>query len=226
MIGRQRPSSLVTPGLVILLAALACAGCSDKRTVRIDRDRVINTGFDPGGYPIQVDVVSVFPSDLKQEVNRDLRPDRPDGPITADVWFRNKPTKDSMKDKDDNKHYRLSAEQIHSYTDEDEGTFWGIKKGGKLTGSDSLGGSIVIGAESGVPVKDVFSDRAVVYVFARFTDAQGNVLKTRPAVFWKVGDFDKTLTVQIKAQTIERTTRRESGRPLPWEEGAVAQSER
>lgn len=203
--------------------ALGVAGC-ENRTIAVDREKFINTRADPKGYPVSIDIVSVYPSDLKDAANKDLMPTGPG--ITADLWFARKPTRESMSRKDDVQNFRLGEEQIHSYTDEDNKTIYGRRKGGKIIGTDASSGNIVISRSQGLPVRDIFSSEAAIYVFAKFTDKNGKVLPSRPAVFWRVGDFKEELAVRIKGESIERTTKRSTGKPLAWEEGEQVERER
>ena len=55
-----------------------------------------------------------------------------------------------------------------------------------------------------VPVDDIWDDRSVIYVFGKFIDKDGKVLATKPAVFWKVGDYTRGLQVLVGPDFIKR----------------------
>lgn len=179
------------------------SGCG--RTLTIYRDEVINTEFDRNGVPMDVDVVTLFPSDFKgelEEINRDLMPG---SGITADMWFKNKPTRDSAKDPEDRAHYRIPRDRIYSFAEKKEATF-GMWEGGQIQGNKYRKAGekeIVI---RNIPVGGYSDDRSVIFVFCRFTDARGAVLATKPAEFRKLSRYSEDLAVRIRAKSVERLT--------------------
>lgn len=206
-------TAYLTAALVSACLALGLSGCSE-RILRIDCEKVINTGFQSIGAPLSVDVVSVFPCDLsgdEEEVNELLRFDAGAGtePITADVWFKRKPTRESMGKEEpndwDRSLFRIDSGQIISFTDLDKDEVYAKPKNvhGQTLGKKywPKGQRYY---EVKVPIDDIWDDRSVIYVFGRFTDKDGNVLRTKPAVFWKVGDWKRGLEVLVGPDFIKR----------------------
>jgi len=192
--------------------SLLLLGCT-AREITIERDPVINTRSSAEGVPLSVDIVSVYPSDLEgpnRDLNKELDPTAGQI-ITSDVWFKRKPTRESMNVAEgDPTRFRIPREQIFSYTDLDPGEAYGNYRGGQIRGSKFPPPKIVV---SGIPVagwggRRVHDSRSVIYVFGRFTDENGNVMKTEPAMFWSVGDFERKLAVRIKDDRIEAVTPR------------------
>jgi hypothetical protein len=60
--------------------------------------------------------------------------------------------------------------------------------------------SLITGVKRGVPARNVHSDLAVIYVFCKFTDAKGDVLPVRHAIFHRVGDYRAEIAVHIKGR--------------------------
>jgi hypothetical protein len=198
------------PGILVLamLAGLAPLGGCSARTMTVTREPVINTAFDRNGVPLSVDIVTVHPDDLKGdnvEYNRDLAPG---GGITADVWFANKPTRDSVKDPNDTKHFRIDRSQIFSFTDMKKEDVYGVYCGGQIVGNKYRGAHEKDIVVRNIDVGDVFDEKGVIYVFGRFTDATGRVLPTKPAEFWRVGDYVRNLEVRIAENDMRRVTDR------------------
>ena len=188
------------------LAAMAACGCA--RTLRVTCDAVINTGFQPNGSPLNVDVVSVFPHDLRgkhAEVNEFLKPG---SGITADVWFARKPTRESRRNDEDTSHFQIDRAQILSFTDKKKEDVYGRYLGGQILGRKywSPGKNNIL--VSDVPAKDIFDDHSVIYVFCRFTDEKGNVLPTQPATFAPVGSFESQLAVHVGGGAVTGITKK------------------
>ncbi|HWL93908.1 MAG TPA: hypothetical protein VNT79_10270 [Phycisphaerae bacterium] len=213
MISRMLKANLGkwTLGVTALLLAAPFAGCSRKLTIY--RDEVINTNFDRNGVPMDVDIVSVYPSDFKDEledINRDLLPGQR---ITSDMWFLNRPTRESAKNPDDRSHYRIPRERILSFCERAEDTA-GERQGGRIRGSKySKSGEHEI-VLSNIPVGSPNHERSVIFVFCRFTDANGTVLQTRPAEFRKPARFGNELGVRIRADSVERLTKADYDKDL------------
>lgn len=189
-------------GAVICASPLA-VGCG--RELTIYRDDVINTEFDRNGVPMDVDIVMVYPSDFKgdlMEINRDLLAD---SSITSDMWFKNKPTRDSAKDPEDHAHYRIPSDRIFSFAEKKEEAY-GKYLGGQLQGAKySKKGEKEIIVRN-IPVADIWNERSILYVFGRFTDAKGAVLPTKPAKFWKIGRYKEELAIRIRGKSIDVMT--------------------
>ena len=106
----------------------------------------------------------------------------------------------------------LSRGQILSYTAEKQNEIWGIYKGAPIRGMAYLrrqGRATVETPE--IPGHGIFSGGAVIYVFCKFTNASGQVLPVKPAVFHRVGDYRRQLSVHISADKIGNTTERKIG---------------
>src|SRR6266446_1668302 len=102
---------------MLWLGAVALISGCDYRYITIERGTAVNTGKDPKGVPLNIDVVLVSPKDLSGDnldYNRDLLPG---SKITSREWFAKKPTAKSWGDKNDRDHYRIPPKQIYSYTD-------------------------------------------------------------------------------------------------------------
>ena len=211
-------------GSALLLPALC--GCP-TRTMRIVVDKYINTAPDKIGYPITVDIVSIFPHDLSGDLlkaNEDLLPEKC---ITADMWFDRRPTWESMKEDNDYSRFRIPNDQIFSYAQKGKGTkdedrWYGTIQGGQLVGSNHERGKREIKVED-IPIGSIFNSNAVIYVFCAFNTANGTIADTKPAIFHEVGDFKDELAVHIRSQSVVRTTKRSFGDDLDCE--SVAGSE-
>ncbi len=202
--------------LVAVLLLVGVCGCP-ARTMMVEVDQYINASpANPKGQPLAVDIVSVFPQDLEgkdsKAANEELKPETP---ITADVWFAKRPTREAMKQKDNTERFRIKKQQIYSFTKEPAGSLYGVRAGGLL-----VGGAFKPGQKDqivkGIPIDSIFDSKAVIYVFCKFQDAKGNILPTKPVVFWTVGDFRDQLKVHIHKQSIERVTKRTFGKDMDW----------
>ena len=197
-------------GMVMCLALLlGGVGCCGSKVLTLNRDKYINSGFDPHGSPLSVDVVCVFPSDLKgesEELNRMLAPN---GGITADAWFDRKPTQASMQNQEAHpNHYRIHRDQIFSFTDGRQKDVYGKVEGRQIQGTDYApvkGGKPITVRD--IPVKCCLSGDSLIYVFCMFTNANGEVLATKPAVFHPAGDYGRNIVVHIGAEKITRTSK-------------------
>lgn len=193
---------------VILAALVTGPGCG--RQLTIYRDDVINTDFDRNGAPIEVDIVSVFPSDFRrtndvdlEEINNDLLPGKQ---INSKMWFERKPTRESYKNMDPNRYY-IPSKRIFSFAANKEGIF-GTYKGGRIQGakfreSNRAAREIVV---TGIPVDDIWNEKSVLFVFCKFTNASGEILPTAPAEFRKLGRYKEDLGVHIHDKYVEALT--------------------
>lgn len=189
----------------VVACTTASVGCG--RELTIYRDDVINTDFDRNGAPIEVDIVTVFPSDFRkvndvdlEEINNDLLPGKG---VNAKMWFERKPTRESYRNMDPN-HYYIPSKRIFSFAANRETTF-GNYKGGRIQGakfreSGRTAKEIVV---QGIPVDDIWNDRSVVFVFCKFTNANGEILPTAPAEFRKLGRYKEALAVHIHDKWVE-----------------------
>ncbi|MBX3394906.1 MAG: hypothetical protein KF841_06025 [Phycisphaerae bacterium] len=192
---------------VLCVAACATTWVGCGRELTIYRDDVINTDFDRNGAPIEVDIVSVFPSDFRkvndvdlEEINTDLLPSKG---INSKMWFERKPTRESYSKMDPN-HYYIPSKRIFSFAANRETTF-GNYKGGRIQGakfreSGRTAKEIVV---TGIPVDDIWNDRSVIFVFCKFTNANGEILPTAPAEFRKLGRYKEDLAIHIHDKSVE-----------------------
>lgn len=200
---KRRQNFLCLSAILMCVASLDI-GCG--RELTIYRDNVINTDFDRNGAPIEVDIVTVFPSDFRrvndtdlEEINNDLLPGKK---INSKMWFERKPTRESYKNMDPN-HYYIPSKRIFSFAANREDTF-GTYKGGRIQGAkfreSNKKGDIVV---TGIPVDDIWNERSVLFVFCKFTNANGEVLPTAPAEFRKLGRYKEELAVTIHDKYVE-----------------------
>jgi len=207
------------------LAVLLAGGCSDRH-LTIVQDDFINNGMQHGraekdrtGEPLQIDIVCVHPEDLKY--NDDLRPERQ---ITSKEWFEHRPQtdyKDKSKDSSD-KLYRLPKGRIFVLCRQnDKDRTYGVYRKPCLRGAKLDGRTVTV---DGINFRSssLFDGDSIIYVFGKFTDEKGQVLKTPPAVFRPPGKYTSAIAVKVgvhkdqmndrdkRGQYIENTT--EEGR--------------
>jgi hypothetical protein len=210
-LGRSCRTAVV---FALIAATAGVYGCP-SRTITIQRAEVINNAQDPEGRPLEVDIVSVYPGDLmgaNLDYNELLLPDRD---VTADVWFDKRPTAESMKkDPKDTDRFRIHKSQIISFTKEKD--FYGTypnndaAQGGAIRGSRykdrrDKNGEIVV---KNVPIRyrwDVWDDKLVIYVFAKFDKGKEGAVQDT-VKFYKVGDYTDKVTVKIESKEITRVT--------------------
>jgi hypothetical protein len=211
----------------LCLAVLLAGGCSDRH-LTIVQDDFVNNGMQHGraekdrtGEPLQIDIVCVHPEDLRpnEHIVKGLGPD---SGITADVWFEHRPQtsyKNKEKDSSD-KIFRLPKNHIFVLcrkNDEGKPETYGEYRRPCLRGAKLDGRSLTV---DGIQFRSssLFDDNSIIYVFGKFTDDKGKVLKTAPAVFHPPGKYTANIRVKVgvhndqmndpdaRGQYIENTT--------------------
>lgn len=181
------------PGAVLVLTA----GCS-SRSITIQQDPYINNGMqcdrsagERTGEPLELNVVMVYPDDLKDVRNDRLRPG---SGITSQEWFSRRPQPGDTVDAESGANFRLKPEQIFLLTN--DSAVYGKRIGQALRGASLDGASV---SKGGIDFDNWASgdSKSVVYVFGRFTDKNGSVLPVPPAVFNPPGAYPKELVVKV-----------------------------
>ena len=179
-----------------LLAALS--GCGKELV--ITQDSYINTGVGPNGEPMELNVVYVYPKDLDHPANSRLAPDRG---ITSDVWFRDRPQGADAKDTPDRgARFWIPREQILLLNNPPADTSYGVRIGNRPRGA-SYDAKEEVGRWKLDFKGSAGSKESVIYVFGRFSDANGNPLPRPPARFNPPGDYGKELRVHIGGQDLK-----------------------
>lgn len=183
--------------VMTLGVAVVAGGCS--RSMTITQDEYVNTAMhvdrkveDRTGEPLELDIVLVYPSDLKDERNDRLKPS---SGITSAEWFKRRPIPGDKVDMEaSNDRFRLPPGQILLLTNDSE--TYGRRIGSSLRGARLDGKTI---AKKGIEFSSLawHDDNAVIYVFARFIDKQGQVLEAPPAKFHPPGAYSDQLAVKI-----------------------------
>jgi hypothetical protein len=202
MYSNARSSSFVVAMQVVAgaLAGLAITGsngCSRKLT--ITQDNYVNNAMhvdrkpeDRTGEPLELNVVCVFPNNLKDERNDRLKPN---SGITSAEWFKRRPIPGDKPDMEGTSdRFRLPPGQIFLLTNERE--TYGRKIGAALRGAKFDGATVT---KDGI-VFSAFAlhdDQAVIYIFGRFTDKQGRVLEVPPAKFHPPGAYSDHEAVRV-----------------------------
>ncbi len=179
----------------LCLAAMLAGGCS-ARHLTIVQDDYVNTGMqvmrpekDRTGEPLEVDIVCVYPEDLKY--NDGLRPDS----ITSREWFEMRPQGDYKNSKDAaDKRFRLPKDRILVLCREGDAGY-GRRIGPCLRGGKLDKRQVVYNV--GFASAKLFDADSVIYVFGRFTDDKGNVLPVPPAVFSPPGKYRADISVRV-----------------------------
>lgn len=186
--------------LGILVAAGVLSGCG--RTMMFQQDTYINTACHENrppdrrtGEPLELNVVVVYPSDLKKPENDLLRPDRK---ITAKDWYERRPQRAG----EEPGRFNLPHDQIYVLSNDD--TVFGRRIGNALRGA-ALDGDKPI-RKTGIALKWdlVHNDQTVIYVFPKFCAADGGVLPVLPAKFCPPGAYSADLGVRIGVQPDRR----------------------
>ena len=197
---KQTRRHLSSRSLVLLfsgLAGLASVGCARQFTITQD-DRVNNAmqidrrPEDRTGEPLELDIVCVYPRDLKDERNDRLKPS---SGITSAEWFKRRPIPgDKVNMEAANDRFRLPPEQICLLTNDRE--VYGKKVGACLRGAKQDGRTVT---KSGIEFSTwaLHDDMSVIYVFGKFTDKQGKVLEVPPAKFHPPGAYAERLAFKI-----------------------------
>lgn len=195
---RNRGGGQLGLGIAWLGLSLALlGGC--PRTLTITQDPVINTAMDADkdksiGTPLEVNIVFVYPKDLKDPANERLRPT---SDIKADEWFAKRPRPNEAKGTPN--RFQLPANQIYMFTTERDSEVYGTVIGGALRGAnidkDRANGAVVSPAlkfEGGL-----HDGNSVIYVFPKFIDKEANVLPVKPVKFNPPGNYKESLAVHV-----------------------------
>lgn len=186
------------------LAALAAfgltcwPGCATTKTLTINRDDYINSGMhvdrplgDRTGEPLDVAVVLVYPSDLKNDANLRLKSD---SGISCKEWYEKRPLPgDDPAAVGGNPRFRLKQSQIFLFTNDTQ--YYGQRVGPALNGVKVDPQAAVVNFDFKEGAND---PHATIYVFGRFNGTEpGSVLAVAPAAFRKPGSYPKALAVRI-----------------------------
>ncbi len=192
-------------GLCVAILFAGSIGCN-SRIMTIHRGEVINTYVEPQGSPLSIDIVTVAPADFKgdekENANHDLLPD---GGITADVWFKRKPTRLSMADEKGVEHFILDRKQIISFTDNKKQDVYGVRQDGRIRGRRFEKADRIIVED--IPAMDIRNRKSAIYVFGKFMDAEGNVIPTKPVIFSPVDAYHQRIEIEIDKEGIYRISK-------------------
>lgn len=188
-------------GVVGLASLPALPGCA-SRTLTLTQADYVNTRIhvkrknveDRKGEPLEVNIVCVYPSDLRKDKNALLAPDQN---ITSDVWFQRRP---EVGKENEAGRFELPTRQIYVLTD--DANYYGKRVGGRLCGAikDKKEKILVKGIDfrnKGKVAGDLFKRRSVIYVFPKFLGRDGEILRVEPAKFNPPGDYRRDLFVEI-----------------------------
>jgi hypothetical protein len=185
---------------VLLLAALVMtlpSGCA-SRVMRIEQTDYVNTAMHmnrpPGartGEPLEINIVCVYPKDLKKEVNDRLAPG---SAITSDVWYQDRPQPGDTEEMDDRGgRFYLQKSQIFLMTYDKNG--YGKRIGNPLRGAVTDHRRII---ETKFDFSGGLHDRgSIIYVFGKFIGPDGHVLPVPPAKFHPPGAYTEDLFVKV-----------------------------
>jgi len=181
----------------VLIAAVS-AGCS--RSLTIEQDEYVNTAMhqarDPQnqtGEPLEVVIVCVAPRDLKKQGNERLKPG---AGITSREWYQKGPKPGDTVEMENNEgRFRLPGNQIYLLTNDTESAY-GKQIGAALRGG-KLDGKIVKKQNIDFKFWSLHDSDAVIYVFGKFTDKDGNVLPVPPAKFHPPGAYESNVSIKI-----------------------------
>ena len=186
--------------LILLLGGLAgvtSAGCTRELILTQD-DRVNNAmqidrrPEDRTGEPLELDIVCVYPHNLKDERNERLKPN---SGITSAEWFKRRPIPGDKVDMEAaNDRFRLPLGQIFLLTNDRE--VYGKRIGACLRGAKQDGATIT---KSGIEFSAtaLHDNTSVIYIFGKFIDKQGKVLDVPPAKFHPPGAYSERLAFKI-----------------------------
>ncbi len=204
--GATRRSAIRHLAALLILAPLSGLGC--QRAMHIRQDDLINnamhqTRANPSrweGEPLEVDIVCVNASDLKDDRNDRLAPD---SSITCREWYDLRPIR-SENDDESSSTFKLSKSHIIMLTDDKKqfGT-WKRRslRGGKIDPAQ-------ITVEFGFPGSIHDKRHSVIWVFPKFVGPNGEILPVIPARFDPPGAFERDLHVKIG---VDRDSRPEYG---------------
>ena len=196
-----------------LLLLVLLAGCARSLTIR--QDPYINTAAQAKrpadkrtGEPLEVDVVVVYPADLKKAGNELLRPD---SKITCKDWYERRPQTGTPPA---GNRFDLPRDQVCVLTNDDNA--FGQHIGNALRGAVLDGDKPIKKGGIALAWGMVHNDQTVIYVFPKFVGRDG-VLPVGPAKFCPPGAYESGLEVKIgvypnrpldEAQFIEVTSPR------------------
>jgi hypothetical protein len=181
---------------------MLAAGCA-SRELTIVQGEYVNTAMHQRrpveqrtGERLEVDIVLVYPDDLKSEANARLSPVS-DDPIYTAEWFQRRPLPgDTAEKATENGRFWLPKSQILLLTDVSDKDVYGTRIGSRLGGARNDGKAEVRikPFRFGGPLHD---RKSVVYVFPKFIDADGKVMNVAPAKFHPPGAYTHQLVLEI-----------------------------
>jgi hypothetical protein len=184
------------------LVLLVSAGCGARRITFV-QDDYINTAVhcerkpeDRTGEPLELTIVCVYPSDLEVEANHGLRRE---AKITSREWYERRPIPGDKPDAEESHpRFRLPAKRIHLLTNEEsEAKYYGTRIGPALNGAKIDGKAKVVKANIEFDSWLLHDTRSVIYVFGRFKDRRGHVLRAEPALFDPPGAYTRDIQLRI-----------------------------
>ena len=162
-----------------LLLLVLLAGCARSLTIR--QDPYINTAAQANrpadkrtGEPLEIDVVVVYPADLKKAGNELLRPD---SKITCKDWFDRRPQTGVPPGAN---RFELPRDQVYVLTNDDSA--FGRHIGSALRGAVLDGDKPINKGDIALAWGMVHDKQTVIYVFPKFIGRDG-VLPVAPAKF-------------------------------------------
>jgi len=199
------------------LSTATVTGCG-KRVLTIEQDGYVNTAVhlrrDPGkrtGDPLEVNIVCVYPGDLKGDLDEINDALSPDSDITSDVWYKNRPQPGDGKPKKDEGikeregRFWLPKKQVFLMTDEsNQKEYYGTRVGPHLRGVRNDGKKEI---KVEFPFDSLFADDAVIYIFPKFIGPPPNaeVLPVEPVKFNPPGAYRANLFIKIGVHTAKYT---------------------
>jgi hypothetical protein len=196
-----------------LLLPVLLAGCSRSLTIR--QDPYINTAAQANrpadkrtGEPLEIDIVVVYPADLKKAGNELLRPD---SKITCKDWYDRRPQTGVPPA---GNRFDLPRDQVYVLTNDDSA--FGRHIGSALRGATLDGDKPIKKGGIALGWGMVHNEQTVIYVFPKFIGRDG-VLPVMPARFCPPGAYESGLEVKLgvypnrpldEAQHIEVTSPR------------------
>lgn len=193
---RSRPNRAT--GVLVLagMAATLPSGCA--RVMRIEQADYVNTAMHVNrppeartGEPLEINIVCVYPKDLKNEANDRLAPD---SAIASDIWFQDRPQPGDTEDMEDRGgRFCLPKSQIFVMTYDKK--FYGKRIGNPLRGAATDHRKEV---ETKFEFAGGLHDKgSVIYVFGKFIGPDGRVLPIPPAKFHPPGAYREDLFVKV-----------------------------
>jgi hypothetical protein len=207
-----RPACVLAGGALMMIALTGCA-----RSLTIHQDKYINTAPHANrppdqrtGDPLELNIVVVYPQDLKKPENELLKPD---SKITSRDWYAHRP---EPGNETGTGRFALPKDQIFLLTKDDK--YYGRKLDNALRGAAVTGDKPIV--ERGIALNwdHVHDAQTVIYIFPKFIGKDGSVLPIAPAKYDPPGAYAGDLEVRIgvhadskvldEAQYIENMTPR------------------